>query len=385
MKGACICIQGFEDVTKEELESLGCRKVKMEKGFVTFDVDEPLGLAKVAYKSKTTSRTMQVLDEISIHKGKSEMESDLRKSCDKLKFSKIIGKDSTFKVECERTGEHEFTSFDVEMTLGRIIIENIEKSEDYKPKASMDNPDIKVFAYIIDDNCVFGIDYCGFDTSKRDYHIFISKTSIKGTVAAALVLYAKVPSKKVILDPFSCSGTIAIEAALLSEDVSAHKFKREDFAFKRILKVDDWNKVFDDFDKSGKSKNYHIIATDPILANTRSTTKNAKIAGVQKDIEASRVDIEWIDTKIDKNSVNFVITKLPSVSRVLTEKDIRKVYKEFFYQLEYITKKDVKMIILIADETIMVESAKEYKFELENKKDIMIGKQPAKVVTLVKG
>jgi len=39
MKGACICIRGFEDVTKEEIESLGCKKVSVGKGFVTFEVD----------------------------------------------------------------------------------------------------------------------------------------------------------------------------------------------------------------------------------------------------------------------------------------------------------------------------------------------------------
>jgi len=124
-------------------------------------------LAKVAYKAKTTSRTIQLLSEIAISKGKKDMEKLFEKTCDKIKFSNIIEKNYTFKVECERNGEHEFTSFDVEMTLGKVIIDNVERSDGCKLKASMDNPAVKVFVYIIDDACIFGIDYCGFDTSKE--------------------------------------------------------------------------------------------------------------------------------------------------------------------------------------------------------------------------
>jgi 23S rRNA G2445 N2-methylase RlmL len=384
MNGAAVTIVGFEDVCKKEIESFGAKCGKIENGFVIFEVKDALMLAKIAYKTQTASRVLLLLGETKISKNLTDTEKHLESLVKDIDFPLWIDEAKTFKVECERTGEHEFTSSTFESMLGRIIIQKIRDEKGYTPKVAMDNPDLIIFSNIRDDTCILGVDFCGFDMSKRDYHIFINKVAIKGTVAACLSLFADIKPKKTVLDTFSSSGTIAIETAFISNGLSPNRLRKEEFVFKRleILRDINWNDFFGCLDKPVKSRGIKIIATDPLLANVRQTAKNAKIAGVHKEIASSRIDIEWLDTKIKKSSVDAVITKLPSVSRSMNEKDIGKLYKEFFYQLEYILKKGGKVVILIINECLMVKLAKEYKFEVTANKDIMIGKLRVKVVSL---
>lgn len=386
LTGVGITIFGFEDVCKKEIESFGAKEVKTSKGFVKFIVNDELELSKIAYKSQTTSRIINPICELAISRDIINAEKDVIGELKRINISNWLKKGKTFKVECERDGDHEFTSSVFESLLGRLIIESVEKGYDFTPKVSMDNPDIIIYTNIRDGICIFGVDYCGFDMSKRDYHIFVNKISIRGVLGACLALYADMKPKKTVLDTFSSSGTIVIETALLSDSISPNFFRKEEFMFRRFdaLKETDWEAFFKKIDKKIKSKNFKIIATDPLLANIRSTTKNAKIAGVQKSIAASRVDIEWLDTKIDKSSVDTVITRLPSVSRSNPEKDIEKLYKEFFYQLEYLLKKDGNIIIIMSEKDIMVNVAKKYKFIEESVREIMVGKMPLKVITLKK-
>lgn len=384
--GAAVAIVGFEDVCKKEMISLGAKNGVISKGIVTFEAKDELTLAKIAYKAHTTSRIFMVLGKSKVLKTINETKSEFGKVLENIDLFSVIKKEKTFKVECERNGEHDFKSTEVEVAFGSAIIKSIEQKKDYAPKVAIENPDVIIYTYIRDDFCIFGVDFCGFDTSKRDYHIFINKIAIKGTVAACLSLFAEIKPKKTVLDTFSSSGTIVIETALMSNDISPHNFRKEEFVFRRLdfFAKSDLDNFFKNLDKKQKSKDIRIIATDPILANVRSTAKNAKIAGVQKDIEVSRVDTEWLDTKVDKSSVDVLITRLPSASRSSPEKDVEKLYKEFFYQLEYIMKKDSKAVILLADESLMLKRAKDYKFKEIDKREIMIGKLTAKVVTLRK-
>lgn len=385
IKGAGTTIIGFEEVTKSDLETLGAKNSDAKKGIVTFDVNSYEALSKIAYLSRTTSRIFYLFNELKITEELRDNEENLKKSLKDIDFSEWLDENISFKVECERFGEHKFVSTDFEKLFGNLIIENIEKKSGYKQKVAMDNPGVIIFANIIDDNLVYGIDFCGFDTSKRDYHIFINKTAIRGNVGACLVLYAAPKKKKTILDTMASSGTIAIEAALISIGASPSRFKKESFIFKRLkpLLNMEFNKVIDSYDKEIKGMEWNIIASDPILANVMSASKNAKIAEVSDFVNCTRIDFEWLDTKLEKGNIDYIITKMPTPSKHNPEKDVEKLYKEFFYQAEYIlNKKNGRLTVLIQNDELFVKVGKNYKFKRVNKLDIMIGKQNAMVTTL---
>lgn len=384
IKGVIFCISGFEDISKKELENLGFKGIELGKGFIKFEAKDSLEIAKAAYLLRTASRVISHFDDIKISKTLNK--ELIQKSLEKINFKEWFSNDATFRVECIRVGEHEFHSTDAEKVFGGLIIDAVEQKLGFKPKVELDNPNLIIYVDIMENILIYGVDFCGFDLGKRDYHIFVTKTAVRGNVGASIVLYADIKNKKTILDTMSSSGTIPIEAALISSGYSVNRFRKEAFAFRRIntLKNVDFEKFFESIDKSQKSKEWKIIASDPILANVMSTNKNAKIAEVADLIETTRIDFDWLDIKIQKNNVDAIITKMPTSSAHNPLKDVEKIYKEFFYQAEYIIKKNGKIVCLLLNDELFCKIGKDYKFNKTDIKNIMIGKQPCVVVTLEK-
>ena len=74
--------------------------------------------------------------------------------------------------------------------------------------------------------------FCGilinpFDLSKREYRVFAHSADIKGTLAYALLRISGYnPVKHFLFDPFTRSGTIAIEAALFGSGLPANYYRK---------------------------------------------------------------------------------------------------------------------------------------------------------------
>ncbi|MBL7052057.1 MAG: hypothetical protein ISS01_03115, partial [Nanoarchaeota archaeon] len=73
------------------------------------------------------------------------------------------------------------------------------------------------------------------------------------------------------------------------------------------------------------------------------------------------IEIEWLDTKLKEKEVDCLITAPPYPSKTIPEKEIKKLYKELFHQLDYIMK-DNSIIIFIAPK---VELLKEFNQDLK--------------------
>ena len=108
--------------------------------------------------------------------------------------------------------------------------------------------------------------------------------------------------------------------------------------------------------------------------------KNANIAGVDKYMNFSRTELEWLDIKFKKGKVDCIATCLPSSKSA----NLEKMYKEFFYQSEYILAKEGK----IAAITKNVELAKKYasanKFTVLKEMVVYSGEQPLPLIVFGK-
>ena len=135
-------------------------------------------------------------------------------------FSDIKG---TFKIECERTGIHEFNSVEVEQMCNEAI------KQIYKEnlKTDLKNPETTIFVKIKDQKVIAGLDVTGKNLGKRHYLIFNNHNSLRGSTAASLLYFSDYEPKKSLLDPFSLSGVICIEAAALASNMSHHFYSKD--------------------------------------------------------------------------------------------------------------------------------------------------------------
>lgn len=322
MKAIAVTLNGIEEVAIQELKEIAKLKAKkITAGRILF---ETKNLKKIE-QARTVTRLYWLLKHL-----KFKTEEDIYKEAEKLKYS--IKK--SFVVRCYREGKHGFKSKDIEAKVGEIIFE-----KGYK--VDLKNPETTVFLEIINDDCFIGILYKK-DMQKRKYRIRHSSASLNACLAAALIKMAQCKKNSKVLDPFCKDGIIPIEAALQGI------------------------KNVQGFDES--------------LNNVKNSRINAQLAKVKISFEKSEID--WLDTKLKKNSVDRIITNPPFPARHRNKAEIEKTTKELMHQAKYVLKKS-GMLLLISQNTELIDKyVKTSGFSIKKEKKVILGNLIYKILAL---
>ncbi len=377
MKGLIVTHPGMEAVSGKEVKELIDADCKVSPSVALFDAKKLEDFLVLAYRSQSAIKVVclliscpvKKLDDI-LPKIKSLDLSGWLKGKSFVVRSKVIGNDSVDTMESERE-------------IGTVIYEKYSESLD--AKVNLDHPDVPFFAYVYANTFYFGVDFAGFDVSKRNYRIFCQSDSIKGTVAYALVRLAGYDGKQSLIDPFCQSGTVAIEAAFFASRKPINFYSKEEFAFRKFPQFEkfDFDKFFAKQDKFSEGDT-GIICSDSQQRHVKAAEKNAKIAGLNKILRFSRLDVEWLDTKFEKNSVDLIVSNPPKVSRLLTEKGLDKIFQEFFYTADFILKPKGKIIILVKSYAQILNQAQRYNFMLKSKFPVFQGKEEFNILIFEK-
>jgi len=363
MNGLVLTHIGIEDISAGEIKKLISASPTIEKGKIFFSCKSEQELVDLCYHGRTFSKVVLLLSQGEITEMPDEtMLKDLKSFIDK-----------TAVVKCDRTGEHGFTSFDVEQVMNGHLVKLYGVQIDHK------NPQTTFYLLIEDNKFYFGVDFAGVDLGRRDYRIFLGTDALKGTIAAALLTIASYETKQSLLDPFCRHGIVPIEAALYATNTSPHKFGKEKFAFARLP-----NRKFDLKDKETEFKGT-VIAMDDNFKYVSASRKNAKIAGVVKSIEFSRADMQWLDAKFGKNFLDRIITLPVQAGRSIQEKTVEKIYHQTFYQAEFILKKTGKVcVVMKRGIELLKKKAEEFKFSIESERKVMQGQEELTVLVFSK-
>jgi len=283
MKYIAICPQGLEDITQKELKEI----LKVSSSVLVS--------GRVCFESKSVEKLLL--------KTQSIMKLyELKQTCTKHEEIETFPVVSPFRVVCSRKDEYVLGSQDVEKIVG-------EKFFLQGNTVDLKNPRTIVFLDIVEGKIFVGVDMSPVLLSKRTYRVKIHNQSINACVAYGLVRVSGYTGKKIILDPFCRDGIIAIEAA--------------------------------------RYKKGNIYAYDALFPNVRSTEINATLAGVRKEVNISRIETEWLDTKFGKEEVDFIVSAMPFVSKTLKENEVKRLYKEFFYHVAFILKKKGRVVCIV--------------------------------------
>ncbi|HLC47152.1 MAG TPA: THUMP domain-containing protein [Candidatus Nanoarchaeia archaeon] len=378
MRAAALANPGLEDISALEIREKTGAESSFKYGIILFESEDLSSLFRLGYTSQSLHRLMFLLNTVP-HSSK-EAVIDAVKHSD---FSDYISKDVLFSVECERWGTHEFSSADIEHESARIITGLT------GGKFSRDNTNITVIILISDSQCCVGIDLAGYDIGKRQYRLFITANEIRATIAYSMLRIAGFSKKSSLLDPFSTSGTITIEAALHASELPVQHYSKHLLKFQRLAQYSKEMKeeVFDLPDKEAKANialsKGKILNVSDQFGYVSSAQKNSKIAGVKEMISFSRIDSDWLDIKIEKSGIDMIVTNLPKIS----DKNgaaLKKILATFFDQAGFVlSKKGVIVLSTIAPETVNAAAA-EAGFILKEKREVMQGKQELFIISLEK-
>ncbi len=368
MKGLAITHKGFEDICSKEIFELIGAKGKVLDGCVEFDCKLE-DLCLLCYKAQSVVKVLYLIDTVDY----SDVD-DIKKSVEKINIDEWFGKDTTFCVRCMHDGDE--STQDVESRVGGFILDR------KKAKVKLEDPDVTFFVNISGGKAYLGVDFSGIDLSKRQYKIFQHPYALKGTVAYCVYRLAEGEN---VLDPFCGSGTLIIEAALHKSKFPVNFYQKDKFAFLgfKCFEKFDFDKFFDKIDKeTDKSKEIKLNGFDDQLRYIKSAKNNAKIAGVEKLINFSRIEAKWLDAKLDKGAVDLIVTNPPIITQHAGPTVIQKLYDEFFHNAEFILKG--KMVAISKNIELFKKTALRKKFKIESERLVWSGKQEYKVVVLSK-
>ena len=383
MEGLAICSKGTENIAALEIKELIKSNAKVLDSCVLFDIKKLEDLCLLCYKAQSIEKVLFYFNNFEFDK----LQEKLKETIKNINFGQWLDEKTTFRVTCKKINPDNISSEEIAGNVGALIIEHIKKNKKYKPKVELDNPDITFLLFINKSTAYFGIDFSGRDLQKREYKLFAHPRSLRATIAYSLVRIADLKPKETLLDPFCNSGEIPIEAALFTTNFPVNYFSKEKFSFLKFkpFKKFNFNKFFINIDKKIiKTKKPLISCLDTKMINLSAAKKNAKIAGINKSLNFSRMDTEWLELKIKKENIGKIVTHLPEATKHTNQKDIEKIYNEFFYQAEFILKKQGKITIILKDTELLKKAAEKYKFKTENEIEVHEGKEPFKVITFSK-
>jgi len=367
MKALAITYKGMEDISMREIsELIKSRDIKPMQGAVVFDFEKFEDLCLLCYKAQSVIKILYLFEHFKIF--------DIKDI--KLQKTDMIDKDTSFASRCMRIGEHNFSGRDVETHVGEII-KNLTSA-----KVNLKNPDIPVLTYIYDNDCYIGVDWAGIDLSKREYRIYTNPVSLKGNIAYALVRIADYKKNETIIDPLCGSGEIPIEAAMFMTNFPVNFYNKTKFAFTkfRIFEKFNFDKFFEKINKKIKKIKTNIYAYDAQQRNLKAAEKNAKIAGVLKEIKFSRTEVEWLDIKFTKGEINKIIIRAPDFSKAVKKEKTEKTYRELFYQAAHVLHKKGLLVCILRDAALLKKEAVKHKFKTIGERDITHGKETLKVL-----
>lgn len=366
MKAVGFTLSGMEQVAAGEVKEITGSEPRADKRLVFFDCTEQ-ELCRLCYISQSFIRIMALLNTCSNDKeclASSIQETDLSKwLCNRTFAARAI-------VLCNDNDRTELEAF-----VGEQVVKKT------RARVDLDNPDIIFYCISAENYFYFCLDFSGADLGKRDYRIFNHPAALKASIAYSMLRFSGLRQGENLLDPFCGSSTIAIEAAHFLSRMPVNYFTKDKFAFLRFREFD-----FEKEDSRISDAKLNIYSFDSQMRHIKASEKNAKISGVNKLINFSRTEVDWLDTKFGKGSINRIVTNPPQLSKNISRKELQGLYDEFFYQAGYVLHKKGSITLISTEGRInnmLLSSAERYKFSLKEIKRVIHGKQEEQILIFI--
>lgn len=323
MKVICVTLYGLEDLLIKEIKKkLDIKAKKICRGRVLLETENTDDLNKL----RLVKRFYSLIDYLKFNKI-----NQVYDCVDKLDFSEIK---ESFIVRCNREGDHKFNSSFIERKLGEIIFNK-------GFKVSMKDYEKMVFVEIVDDMFLIGY-MIKDDLCKRYYRIKINNSSVNACLAYAMVCLADCKTNNILVDPFCKDGIICIEA-------SFHGCK-------------------------------NVYGFDESKNNLRNAEINCKLA--KANVNFDNVGLKWLDTKFEKEKVDTIVTKLPSVSRHFSEDKINGIYSDLFCQAKHILKKEGVIVLCCEKDDLLKKKISKNGFNVTGELIVSTGNLDYSLVVL---
>lgn len=204
---------GLESIVADEVKELGFQ-TQTENGKVFFEGDET-AIAK-------TNMWLRVADRVRIIVGEFTATTfdDLFEQTKSLPWEQYLPVDAKFPVAGKSVKSTLYSTPDCQAIVKKAIVERLKTAYNRVGFLDETGPLFKLEVSILKDKVTLTIDSSGAGLHKRGYRVGQGEAPLKETMAAALVKLTRWNPDRPFVDPFCGSGTIAIEAAMIGQQIA---------------------------------------------------------------------------------------------------------------------------------------------------------------------
>ncbi|TGB04572.1 THUMP domain-containing class I SAM-dependent RNA methyltransferase [Halobacillus salinus] len=311
---------GLESIVANEVKALGYEDLQVENGRVIFTAD--------VSAIPRTNLWLRTADRVKLLVGRFKATSfdQLFEETKALPWEAFISEDGEFPVVGKSVKSKLYSVPDCQSIVKKAIVERLKKKYGIASWLKETGAFYRVEVAIHKDEAVLTIDTSGTGLHKRGYRIGQGEAPLKETLAAALVQVTNWKPDEPFVDPFCGSGTIAIEAALIGQNIAP--------GFNREFASENWGfipqKVWDEaFREAEEHANYDqpldITGSDLDPEMIKVAERNALEAGLGDLVTWKQMQVS--DFKPKKEN-GYVVTNPPYGERLNEKPEVEKMYRD---------------------------------------------------------
>lgn len=266
------CPKGLEYLLEEEARALGLRVTKVNPQGVYGEADLAC-IYTLCLWSRIANRVQLIL-----FSGEAYNEQALYQLANRFPWQTVFTADKTLNIEFHGSSNQIRNSMYGAQVIKDGIVDHFRQFKGERPSIARERPDIRLHAYLKDNNLTLSFDLTGYSLHQRGYREMAGEAPIKENVAAALLIRAKWPllaSQGYALQDICCgSGTLVIEAAMMAAHI-APGLLRQDQSFQHWVQhqASLWDKM----------RVHALEQVKPVNVKLRGSDANPRMISIAKD------------------------------------------------------------------------------------------------------
>lgn len=315
------CPPHLEPYLIQELEELGINKC--QPAYRGVYVDEPSweNIYKINYGSRIASRVL-----LPVRQFRCFDRNMLYSETAKIDWTSLIRGRRTFAIDANVTHAKLRNSLFAAQVMKDAICDQIRQKTGSRPSIEIQNPDVQLNLFIVDNKAIISFDTSGTPLHRRGYRQEGGEAPLQENLAAALLKIANYRGNEILLDPCCGSSTILIEAALMASQTPPG-YLRKDWGFMKHPQFNsiEWLKVKNALDEKRQTMApKHLFGVDIGRNSVRIAKVNCRAAGFGKEIEIEQADFREYTPQI---LPNLILTNPPYGNRLDEVESLKSLYR----------------------------------------------------------
>ena len=244
----------------------------------------------------------------------------------------ILAYADSFRITSIRSGNHPFTSMDVQREAGSIV------EAQYGVQVDLENYDVEIRVDVFDNHCLVGVQLTNQSLADRLNRTYIPRVSLKAHIAYTLIHYASLTGREeAVLDPFCGSGTLLLEL----------------------------NQVF---------PHLSLYGTDLYETVLAGTQQNIALAQANHQVHLQQADIFNLRKVLPAENFDAIITNPPFGIKLSKQKNFSNFYNYLLQEAFHVLKPQGIMVLFTMKADLLKKAiGKNGGWEIKNSKKIELG------------